>query len=91
VKPVVQTVEGEAAPAFDPSSLADIYAGKQAPDRTIFRIEALEAEMKEMMTKFDTNHSDKEARIVNLESFQKKSETRFTYIEEDIEKLKKKL
>lgn len=27
VKPIVQQVEGE-APVFDPSSLADIYAGK---------------------------------------------------------------
>lgn len=41
VKPTV-VKEGESAPAFDPSSLQDIYAGKQAPDRTIFRIEALE-------------------------------------------------
>jgi hypothetical protein len=30
-------------------------------------------------------------RVVKLEAFEKKSEQRFTYIEEDIEKLKKKL
>ena len=47
--------------------------------------------MKEMMTKFDAKHDDKDARILKLEAFEKKSEQRFGFIEEDIEKLKKKL
>lgn len=71
--------------------MAEIYAGKQAPDRTIFRIEALEKEVKEMMDKFDGNHKDLEGRVTKLEAFEKKSDQRFSFIEEDIEKLKKKL
>ena len=47
--------------------------------------------MKEMMAKFDAKHDDKDARILKLEAFEKKSEKRFGFIEEDIEKLKKKL
>jgi hypothetical protein len=69
----------------------DIYAGKQAPDRTIFRIEALEKEMKETIAKMDANHGNCEGRLTKLEAFEKKSLDRFTYIEEDVEKLKKKL
>lgn len=81
---------GEAA-AFDPNSLSDIYAGKQAPDRTIFRIEALEAEMKEIAAKYEASNSELTGRVVKLESFEKTSVTHFKNIDEDIEKLKKKM
>jgi hypothetical protein len=47
--------------------------------------------MKEMMAKMDANHGNYEGRLTKLEAFEKKSLDRFTYIEEDIEKLKKKM
>lgn len=47
--------------------------------------------MKDMMAKMDANQSGLDGRVAKLEAFEKKSEQRFTYVEEDIEKLKKKL
>lgn len=47
--------------------------------------------MKEMVAKLDGNHKDLDGRVTKLEAFEKKSEQRFSYVEEDIEKLKKKM
>lgn len=47
--------------------------------------------MKELQAKVDANNAALDGRLIKTEEFVKKSEQRFTYVEEDIEKLKKKL
>lgn len=55
-KPEVKIEKSEIqVPAgIDLDALAEIFACKQAPDRTIFRIEDLENQMKEMAGKVDS-------------------------------------
>lgn len=84
------TVTGEPA-AFDPSSLIDLYAGKQAPDRTIFRIEALEEALKELDEKSQKTSEGLAERVTKIEAWEKNADTRFKNIDEDIDKLKAKL
>lgn len=47
--------------------------------------------MKEMAAKFEASNSELTGRVVKLESFEKTSVTHFKNIDEDIEKLKKKM
>jgi len=47
--------------------------------------------MKELAAKMDKTNGDLDGRVTKLEAYEKHSEIRFKNIDEDIEKLKKKL
>jgi chromosome segregation ATPase len=80
------------APAgIDLDALAEIFACKQAPDRTIFRIEDLENQMKEMaakMANLDNGQNDLTGRVVKLEKFEKEANTKFDDIYEQLKNMK---
>lgn len=76
---------------IDLDALAEIFACKQAPDRTIFRIEDLENQMKEMnakMSNLDNGHNDLSGRVVKLEKFEKEANTKFDDIYEQLKRMK---